>query len=65
LKYERENKASEKGMAKTHGQVQTISSIEHTHAGEKGHQSHGHQVFRMPKDSEISDHSCVRTPERK
>lgn len=58
-----ENKASEKGMARASGHPNSVSGIEHNHAGEKGHQAG--VVFRMPKDSECTDHSRVRSPEHK
>jgi general stress protein YciG len=62
---ERENKSSEKGMARESGHPNSVSNIMHdrNHAGEKGRQ--GGTVWRMPKDHEISDHSCVRTPQHK
>ena len=60
-KYERENKASEKGEAKVRGQPNSVSGIEGTHAGERGHQ--GGVVFRLPKD--CVDHSRVHTPEKR
>ena len=58
-----ENKASEKGMGKhlDRGQPNSVSQIEGEHAGERGHQ--GGVVFKMPKD--VTDHSCVRTPEHR
>ena len=59
-KYEPENKASEKGEAKVHGQPNSVSGIEGTHAGERGR---GGVVFRLPKD--CTDHSRVRSPEHK
>jgi len=60
----KENKASMKGMAKHHVSPasETVAGIEeHSHAGEQG--MHDGVVFRMPKDHEIADHSCVRSPE--
>jgi hypothetical protein len=60
-KSERENKASEKGMAHVHGQPNSIRQVTGNHAGERGHQIG--VVFRLPKDSEVSDHSKVRSPE--
>jgi len=61
-KYERENKASEKGMARASGHPNSVSAIEQHHAGERGHQ--GGVVFRLPKDADCTDHSRVRTPEK-
>lgn len=60
-KIERQNKASEKGMAKTRGQVQTVHEAEHySYAGSPG----GKGVsFTLPKD--VTDHSKIRTPEHK
>ena len=60
-----ENKASERGMARESGHPNSVSNIEHdrNHAGEKRHG--GSRVWRMPKDSEISDHSVVRTPQKR
>jgi hypothetical protein len=52
---EKQNKASEKGMARAHKSAgsETIRSEEHV--GSSG--SHGVR-FKMPK--EVVDHSCVR-----
>jgi hypothetical protein len=57
-----ENKASEKGMAKTGKQSGsgTVKSLEHV--GSSHPQGH---KFRMPKDHEISDHSDLDSPEHK
>lgn len=56
-----ENKVSEKGMVRESGHPSSVKGIEgeHDHAGEKG--GHG-VVFRLPKDSECTDHSRVRRP---
>jgi hypothetical protein len=62
MKAERENKASEKGMKRESGHPNSVSSIEHTHAGERGHQ--GGVVFKIPQG--LCDHSDVMsTPEHK
>ena len=60
-KYERENKASEKGEAKVRGQPNSVSGIEGNHAGERGRQKG--VVFTLPKD--CVDHSRVHSPEHK
>ena len=52
---EAENKESEKGMAKESGHPEKVSSIERVGSPA----GHG-QSFRMPKDSEVADHSKVR-----
>lgn len=57
-----ENKASEKGMKRESGHPNSVSNIEHTHAGERGHQKG--VVFKIPQG--LPDHSCVMsTPEHK
>ncbi len=55
-----ENKSSEKGMSRKHStSSETVASIEeHHHAGERG--SQGGVVFKLPKDSEVCDHSKIR-----
>ncbi len=52
-----ENRASEVGMARGTGQhsQKSVASIEHV--GSSG--PHGVR-FKMPKDSSVTDHSCVR-----
>jgi hypothetical protein len=54
-----ENKSSHKGMKKESGHPKSVAGIEdHNHAGERGHQDG--VVFRLPKDSDCTDHSKVR-----
>ena len=55
-----ENKQSVKGMKPKHAKDTTVRHEEY--AG-----SHGSDgvSFRMPKDSEVSDHSRVRSPEHR
>lgn len=55
-----ENKSSVKGMKPKHAKDQTLRHEEY--AG-----SHGSDgvSFKMPADSQICDHSKVRTPEHK
>ena len=55
-----ENKSSVKGMKVHHAKDTTVRHEEHCG-------SHGSDgvSFRMPKDSEVVDHSRVRTPEHK
>lgn len=56
-----ENKSSMKGESKKHStSSETVAKIEeHNHAGERG-MNHG-VVFKLPKDSECTDHSRVRS----
>lgn len=54
-----ENKSSHKGMKKESGHPHTVAGIEeHSHAGEQG-ANHG-VVFKLPHESDITDHSKVR-----
>lgn len=54
-----ENKSAEKGMSRKHGNAESVAGIEeHSHAGEQG-ANHG-VVFKLPKESDICDHSNVR-----
>jgi hypothetical protein len=57
-----ENKPSMKGMKRESGHPNSVSGIEHTHAGEKGQQKG--VVFKIPQG--LCDHSDVMsTPEHK
>jgi hypothetical protein len=49
-----ENKRSEAGMAKASGHPEKVSSIEHVGSTGTGVR------FKMPKDSEVCDHSNVK-----
>jgi hypothetical protein len=55
-----ENKSAMKGMSRAKStSSETVSKIEeHSHAGEQG-ANHG-VVFKLPHESDITDHSCVR-----
>ena len=59
-----ENKESEKGMARESGHPNSVSDIIHdrNHAGEKGR---GGTVWRMPSDADCTDHSKVRTAQKR
>lgn len=50
-----ENKRSESGMSRAHGSAGSKSIRSEEHVGGKTGQQ-----FRMPKDSEVCDHSNVR-----
>jgi hypothetical protein len=52
-----ENKRSEVGRAKASGHPEKVSSIERV--GSPG--GKGGQTFRMPKDSEVCDHSKIKS----
>jgi hypothetical protein len=54
-----ENRASERGMSHAKGGRGSESVHDIERVGGKGEGSHS---FRMPK--EVTDHSCVRTPEK-
>ena len=58
MRDEAENKSSEKGMKRESGHPKTVAEDE-GHAGEKGRQ--GGVVFKLPKDSDCTDHSKVRS----
>jgi hypothetical protein len=53
-----ENKSNMKGEAKASGHPKSVAEDE-GHAGERG-MNHG-VVFKLPKDSECTDHSKVRS----
>lgn len=54
-----ENRSSERGMKHESGHPKSVAGIEeHSHAGEQG-ANHG-VVFKLPKESDITDHSKVR-----
>ena len=55
---ETENVRSVVGRAKASGEPRTVGDIERV-----GSPAGTGQTFRMPKDSEVADHSKVRTPE--
>jgi hypothetical protein len=55
-----ENKSSMAGMARAHKSAGSESIRSEEKVGGKGEGSHS---FRMPK--QVTDHSCVRTPEKK
>lgn len=61
MKSEQENRASMRGESRKHSRgSETVAEIEHTHAGSPGRATSGGVSFKMPKDSEICDHSKVR-----
>lgn len=47
---------------RSHGKhpAESVKQVEQTHAGSPGRAKSGGVAFRMPKDSECSDHSRVR-----
>ena len=55
---EAQNKKSmQKGEGKHSHGAESVSEIEHEHVGSPGRTG---QTFRMPKESEVADHSKVR-----
>jgi hypothetical protein len=57
-----ENKESMKGMAKVKPSAGSGTIRSEEHVGGSGAGTH---KFRMPKDSEVADHSNLDTPEHK